>query len=209
MVVSRSLADPPPGLVADASAVINLIASGVARLIAESFPVRLRVVSAVASELAVGTTRGWNSSERLATLVDSGSVEIVELEDSSHECFESLVMGTAVDTLDDGEAATIAYARATGTAALIDERKARRICAARFPELFVHTTVDLLTSAYVAKMLGQAGVGDAVFNALSAGRMRVPAADYQRVVTIIGAERAKLCTSLPDHIRYPHKKFVG
>ena len=58
-------------------------------------------------------------------------------------------------------------------------------------------------------MLGQDGVGDAVFNALSAGRMRVPATDYQRVVTIIGAERAKLCTSLPDHVRYPHKKLAG
>ena len=58
-------------------------------------------------------------------------------------------------------------------------------------------------------MLGQTGVGDAVFNALSAGRMRVPATDYQRVVTIIGAERAKLCTSLPDHIRYQQNKLVG
>ena len=68
--------------------------------------------------------RGWNSSERLSTLVESGIVEIVELDDSSQECFESLVIGPAVDTLDDGEAATIAYARATGTVALIDERKA-------------------------------------------------------------------------------------
>ena len=208
-MTSSGLTDPLPSLVADASAVINLIASGVARPIVESLPARLRVVSAVALELAAGRMRGWNSSERLATLVESGSVEIVELNDSSEECFESLVIGTAVDTLDDGEAATIAYARATGTVALIDERKAWRICAARFPELVVRTTVDLLTSTSVAKILGQASVGDAVFNALSVGRMRVPATDYQRVVTIIGEERAKLCSSLPDHIRYPHKKLAG
>jgi hypothetical protein len=73
----------------------------------------------------------------------------------------------------------------------------------------VHTTVDVLTSAYVAKTLGEAGVGDAVFNALCAGRMRVPATDYERVVTIIGVERAKLCTSLPDHIRYPRTTITG
>jgi predicted nucleic acid-binding protein len=208
-VTSLGLTDPLPGLVADASAVINLIASGAAREIVESLPTRLRVVSAVSSELAAGKLRGWNSSERLSTLVESGIVEIVELGDSSQECFESLVIGPAVDTLDDGEAATIAYARATGTVALIDERKAWRICASRFPELAVHTTVDFLTSAYVTKMLGQDGVGDAVFNALNAGRMRVPAADYQRVVAIIGAGRAKLCTSLPDHIRHPHKTLAG
>lgn len=203
-----ALTDPLPGLVADASAIINLIASGAARPLLESLPVRLRVVSAVASELAAGKLRGWNSSERLATLVESGSVEIVELDDLAENCFESLVVGAAADTLDDGEAATIAYARASGTAALIDERKARRICASRFAELAVHTTVDILTSSHVGRILGEAGVGDAVFNALSAGRMRVPAADYLRVVTIIGIERAKLCSSLPEHIRAPRTKLV-
>jgi predicted nucleic acid-binding protein len=195
-----------PALVADASAVINLIASGMARPIIESFPVRLRVVSAVAFELSTGTPRGWNSSEHLATLVASDNVEIVELDNCALDCFEALVVGAAADTLDDGEAATIAYARATGTVALIDEKKGRRICAERFPEVTIHTTVDLLTSDHITRMLGQVGVGDAVFNALNAGRMRVPAADYQRVVAIVGAERAKVCTSLPDHIRFPPPK---
>jgi predicted nucleic acid-binding protein len=136
-------------------------------------------------------------------------VEIVELDHSSEECFESLVIGAAVDTLDDGEAATIAYARSTGTVALIDEKKARRICTSRFSELAVHTTVDLLTSGHILRLLGQTGVGDAVFNALSAGRMRVPATDYERVVAIIGAERARVCSSLPDHVRFPPKTVAG
>ena len=68
---------------------------------------------------------------------------------------------------------------------------------------------DVAADSHRFEILGQAGVGDAVFNALSAGRMRVPATDYQRIVTIIGEERAKLCISLPDHIRYPHKKLAG
>ena len=205
----RALTDPLPGLVADASAVINLLGSGVARRLADSFHTRLRVVSAVSSELANGKARGWNSSEQLAALVDSGSVEIVELDDSALECFESLVIGAAIDTLDDGEAATIAYACATRTAALIDEKKGRRICASRFPELAVHTTVDLLMSAHVGRTLGEAKIGDAIFNALSIGRMRVPAKDYERVVTMIGAERARVCPSLPDHIRFPPKELAG
>jgi predicted nucleic acid-binding protein len=208
-MTSSVLGDPLPELVADASAVINLLASGVARPILESLPVRLRVVKQVSRELATGQQRGWDSSALLGTLVQSNLAEIVDLDDASHECFESLVIGAAANTLDDGEAATIAYARASESVALIDERKARRICASRFPELSVHTTVALLTSSHVAKVLGDAGVGDAIFNALRAGRMRVPAADHQRVVAIIGAERAKLCLSLPEHVRYPAQKLTG
>lgn len=208
-MTSRGLIDPQGSLVADASAVINLVASGAAHVILESLRVPLYVMSAVASELAAGKPRGWNSSERLATLVEAGLVEIVELNESSHECFESLVIGTAVNTLDDGEAATIAYARATEATALIDEKKAWRICASRFPELAVYATVELLTSAHVMKLLGQDGVADAVFNALTVGRMRVPAKDHRRVVAIVGTERAKLCTSLPDHIRFSRRKLAG
>ena len=93
-MTSCGLTDPLPTLVADASAVINLIASGVARPLTESLPVRLRVVSAVASELAVGNRRVWNNAEGLATLVDAGAVEIVDLDSPALECFESLVVGT-------------------------------------------------------------------------------------------------------------------
>jgi predicted nucleic acid-binding protein len=209
MVTSSGFADPLPDLVADASAVINLLASGVARPILESLPVRLRVVKEVSTELASGQRRGWNSAERLQSLVDVGLVEIVELGEPSQECFESLVVGAAVDTLDDGEAATIAYASAAGAAALIDERKARRICAARFPTLGIYTTFALLTSAHVTTLLGTVVSSDAVFNALNAGRMRVPAEDHLRVVAIIGAERARLCLSLPEYVRNPKQKRMG
>jgi predicted nucleic acid-binding protein len=202
----RGLADPLPGLVGDASAVINVLASGAAGALTKSLSAPLRVVSAVNSELANGKKR-WSSADQLSALVAAGSVEIVELDKAALECFESLVIGPAVDTLDDGEAATIAYAVATGTVALIDEKKGRRICGSRFPELVVHTTVDLLTSAHVVRILGQDALAEAIFKALHAGRMRVPATDYERVMTIIGMERAKLCASLPDHIRFPSRNW--
>lgn len=200
-MASSSLTDPLPELVADASAVINLLASGVARQILASLPTRLRVIDAVSTELSTGTPRGWDTAERLAALVDAGLVEIVGLDESSNECFESLVVGPASETLDDGEAATIAYARAARADALIDERKARRICAARFPALSVHTTFALLTSAHVTRLLGETATSDAVFNALHVGRMRVPSEDHRRVVALIGIDRACQCSSLPAHVR--------
>jgi predicted nucleic acid-binding protein len=54
------------------------------------------------------------------------------------------VVGPAQTTLDDGEAATIAHAVALNGVALIDERKANRICTERFPELRIASTVDIL-----------------------------------------------------------------
>lgn len=208
-MTSVGLAEPPQELVADASAVINLLASRAAREVLESFPVRLKVMDEVSRELATGRQSGWSSAEQLAVLVDEGLVEIVGLAESSHECFESLVVGAAIETLDDGESATIAYACATGADVLIDERKARRICAARFPSLGVLTTFALLTSTHVMALLGEAATSDAVFFALSDGRMRVPAEDHQRVVALIGTERARSCASLPEHVRYARQPQPG
>lgn len=207
--MSPALPDSLPCLVADASAVINLIASGAALPILESFSLPMLVTETVASELSLGSQPGRTSADQLAALVEARAIQIVALNGSAEECFESLVIGPAADTLDDGEAATIAYARAAGTAALIDEKKARRICATRFPDVSVHTTIDLLTSAHVEKVLGSSSVAEAVFSALIAGRMRVPPTDYERVLRIIGTDRARLCTSLPHHIRSAHKKLAG
>lgn len=207
MVNCRALTDPLPVCVADASAVISLLATGVAEQLLRAFPERLRVVGVVSAELDDGKGR-WPSAKQLAALAASAHLELVELDDRALECFESLVIGPAIDTLDDGEAATIAYAVAIGTAALIDEKKGRRICGSRFPQLRLHTTVDLLTSVPVGQVLGEAAIADAIFNALTVGRMRVPANDYERVVAIIGQERARLCPSLPDHVRFPRKKLA-
>jgi hypothetical protein len=44
-------------------------------------------------------------------------------------------------------------------------------------------------------------LGDAVFNALHDGRMRVLPHHLERVVGLIGHERAALCQSLPRSVR--------
>ena len=112
-----------------------------------------------------------------------------------------LVVGSAAETLDDGEAATIAYALTSSYEALIDERKARRICAEPYAALVVTTTVELLLDSTTKAELGPDGVEDALFSALSCGRMRVPSLQLDRVVGILGKERAALCNSLPAHAR--------
>jgi hypothetical protein len=85
--------------------------------------------------------------------------------------------------------------------AVIDERKAKRICRAWYPGLVVASTVDLLALDSVTKALGEEQLAEATYNALSTARMRVLPEHIDWVVNLIGAERTVLCTSLPAHVR--------
>jgi predicted nucleic acid-binding protein len=156
---STALIDPAAQLIADASTIINLIATGDiatgdARAIVFALPNRVVVVDVVPGELETGRARGREACDRLKELVDADVVGVVELGDDAAPHFEELVIGLAAATLDDGEAATIAYALAHAGTALIDERKATRICVDRFPQLRVACTVDVLIHPDVQRQLG-------------------------------------------------------
>ena len=129
---SLALTDLSGPLVADTSVVINLITTGCAPAIVRALPNRVVVVDVVRAELETAKRRGLQHLSRLSELVATGVIEIVMLDDAAMQYFEDLVIGPAGLTLDDGEAATIAYAMEQAGTALIDERKATRICAARF-----------------------------------------------------------------------------
>ena len=140
----RVVDDPHSRLVGDTSTIINLIATGSAHAIASALPNPIVVVDVVLRELETGRVRGREACDRLKELVAGGVLEIVELGDHAAPYFEDLVIGPAAATLDDGEAAPIAYAVSHGDTALIDERKATRICAERYPQLRIACTVDVL-----------------------------------------------------------------
>jgi predicted nucleic acid-binding protein len=195
------LTDITTPLVADTSVIINLIATGCAAAIVRALPTGLVVVNVVPAELDVGRRNGRHNSDRLNELVDVGLVEIVNLGDVAMQHFTELVIGPATATLDDGEAATIAYAVERAGTALIDERKAIRICADRFPRLRIGSTVDILIHPEVQRHLDAETLATAVFNALQHGRMRVLPHHLEHVVSLIGQERAAQCQSLPKSVR--------
>jgi predicted nucleic acid-binding protein len=203
------LTDPAALLVADASTVININATGCARNILEALPNRVAIVDIVPGELEAGRHRSRQDADLLKDLVVSGLVEIVELDDMAEQYFEQLVIGPAKSTLDDGEAATIAHAVSRNEIALIDERKATRLCAQRFPGLRLACTVDIFTHPKVRDALGNDSLAEAVFNALSRGRMRVFAHHVEWVVGLIGTDRARLCTSLPGRVRGSQQVSAG
>jgi predicted nucleic acid-binding protein len=198
---STALTDPAARLVADASTIINLIATANAAAILSALPNRVLVVDVVPGELETGRARGREAFDRLTELANAGAVEIVGLTDDAAPYFEDLAVGAAAATLDDGEAATIAYALAHAGTALIDERKATRICAQRFPQLQVACTVDVLVHPEVQRRLGADLLGNAVFSALQDGRMGVLPRHVDWIVGLIGEARAALCPSLPRRFR--------
>jgi predicted nucleic acid-binding protein len=206
-----SLTDAQGLLVADASTIISVNATGCANRIIKALPNRVAVVDIVSGELEEGKQRKprRQDADLLKKLVDAGHVEIVRLDAKGEEYFEQLVVGAAQMTLDDGEAATIAYAVANNGIALIDEKKANRICAQRFPELRLACTVDIFMHPNVQSALGKEVLVDTVFNALCHGRMRVFPHHVEWVIELIGVERVRMCTSLPGQVRGSRQAATG
>ena len=202
--------DPTIPIAVDASVVINLNATERPSTIFRSIPYPIVVVEQVALELEAGKRHGRNDHDGLDALVARSDIDRVRLGSCGLRDFFGLVSGPAVQTLDDGEAATIAYALAHNAIALIDERKATKLCAERFKSLLTGCTVDVLLHPEVEKALGRNGLTEAVFNALYFGRMRVPDNHVDWVVNMIGPELAEKCVSLPKSVRccWGPRKFV-
>ena len=209
MASLSSLTDAQALLVADASTIISVNATGCAKRVIKALPNRVAVVDVVSGELEEGRQSKRQDADLLKKLVDAGHVEIVQLDAKGEEYFEQLVVGAAQMTLDDGEAATIAYAVATNGIALIDEKKANRICGQRFPELRLAYAVDIFMHPDVQNELGKDALADTVFNALCHGRMRVLPQHVEWVIALSGVDRARMCTSLPRQIRGSRQAASG
>jgi len=195
------LPDKPSLLTADTSVVININATGCAETLLKALPHRVVVVDVVVDEIKGGLRKGRQDAAKLAQLIDSGLIEVVALGPQGLIHFESLVIGASGGTLDDGEAATIAYAADVGAHALIEERKARRLAADQYAAVSLGCTVDLLKHANVARALGMSGIADALHHALIGARMRVLPHHIPWVVGVIGDERVVACPCLPEVVR--------
>jgi predicted nucleic acid-binding protein len=198
MSLSAFPADPDAILIADASVVIGLNASGHARRIIELTERRIIVPENAGNELALGTQFGHDDGAQLDALVAARLVERMALDAVAMKIYEALIDGTYGNTLDDGEAATIAIAVRHGGVAVIDERKAQRMCAQHFPAIVQGCTAQWLLGAAA---LGRTAHAEAMLNALQKGRMRVPSEYLNDVVALIGSEVAGACPSLPRVVR--------
>jgi predicted nucleic acid-binding protein len=195
------LVDPRVSLVADASVAINLNATGYTTEILRALPNKIVITDIVLGELNNGHQNTKADLELIEKFINQDLIEIVQLRDVGENIFAQLVGGTSVESLDDGEAATIAFASENGFIPLIDERKATTICGIRFPELIPACTVDIFSHVEVQEALKGEALENAVFNSLRYARMRVLPRHIDWVLGLIGPERANLCNSLPKAAR--------
>lgn len=189
-------------LIGDASVWINLVATGQFERIVRTFPGRFVITATAFDELKRGHNKGRVTGMAVSSLISRGLVGLVDLETAHGEVFLELVAGTASETLDDGEAATLAYAAGIGAVALIDERKATSIARKRFPQLRTASTTEMLLSPKLTSFTEEE-VREALFLALSLARMRVPDDYLAEVCKLIGSERLQQCPSIPARWRSP------
>lgn len=201
MSSSNSQTDPHIPLVGDASVVINLIATGCAREIITTLAQPFAVTENTCAELKDGVSKGHSDYAELMKLIRSGTVAKVALSEAALTVYEKLINGSSAWTLDDGEAATIAHAHAISAIPLLDERKARTLCAASFPHLKILCSAELLMDPALATKFGSQGQIDLIVNALKIGRMRVPPDHVAKIRSIIGEDSASGCPSLPKIMR--------
>ena len=187
-------------LVADASVWINLAATGGAHRILQALPRPLAITDVALGELERGRPKGRRAADEVAALLHMGLMQVVPLAAEDEVLFLSLVAGPASETLDDGEAATLACAARLGAGAVIDERKATSLAARRLAALNVCCTCDLLLGPDVRAAFGSTELADAVFAALTDARMRVPDGHATAIVDLIG-DRATSCLSIPARFR--------
>ena len=183
-------------MVADASVVINLNATGSSNLIIRAIPNLFVVTGDVLCELKNGSKSGHDDYKKLQDLIGLGIITLTSLGEQGENIYLSLIEGLASRTLGDGEASTIAHAVEIEGAVITDDKKAERICQEEFPQISVITTFDLLTHGAVKKVLGQEEYKEAVYNALRKARMRIPVEKQKCVVELVGEDLAANCPSL-------------
>ncbi len=156
------------------------------------------MVDKAAGEVLRDPLTGITGPPALKELEAAGLLRIVSLSKAGYVAYLGLV-GPAepADSLDDGEAATLAHALDIGACALVDERKATRIARALMPSRPPLCTLDLLSCPDVAATLGTAQVADMVFSALMRARMRVPPPFRAWITELVGPERLHECASIP------------
>lgn len=191
----------PSGQIADASVWINLVATGRLTDIIGALNAPIAIAEVALRELERGRTNGHDAFGQLSPLVRSGQVHVLPISLEDEDVYLGLVAGGTADTLDDGEAATLALAARLSSIAFIDERKATTLGKRKFPSLEIRSTTDLLFDTLPYEGGNSGPLAEALFAALQGARMRVPHHWQARVIEVLGPDRAFLCTSLPAHLR--------
>jgi predicted nucleic acid-binding protein len=184
-------------LVLDASALINLLGTGIAGELVKAANRRMLVEDYAFEELRRHPLPEQDIQSEIAALLDSRLLQRVRMDDGARALFRELTDGDLTAGLDDGEAATIAYAMSHAAAIpVIDEKKASTVFVQRWASRTIVDTVTLLGLPCIIAAFSEEQYASAIHSALRYARMRVPKAARPWVRALLGDERAAQCPSL-------------
>lgn len=196
MTFSSCLSEADHRLVLDASVLINVLATGHSIGVLEALRRPVVVPDVVIREIEDGERPDRRQLQLLDGLIRGQVIEVATLGDDALGIFAGLVSGHASESLGDGEAATIALAVMGNASAVIDEKKATKLCATRYPDLRMASTVDLLGHDAVEVAIGRTTLATATLAALTGARMQVRSHQFDWVAALIGPEGVAQCSSL-------------
>ena len=178
--------------VADTSFLINLNATSFSlEIIDKMKPSTIIITQQVYDELRNGTKDGYNDFKNVEDYISKGFITLKTLSPNAYRLYEKIVLGEAQYTLDDGEASVIACAIDLCASAIIDEKKATRICREQYPDLKTFHTLDIF-KIYLNKPLIQ----NATQNALKGARMYIPKSRYDELKEIVGNNFMEECSCI-------------
>src|SRR5258708_1762870 len=184
-------------LVLDASALINLLGTGVAANLVKAANRRMLVEDYAFEELRRHPLPEQDIRSEIAALLASRLLQRVRMDDAARTLFRELTDGDLTAGLDDGEAATIAYAmRHAAAIPVIDEKKASAVFVQRWASRTIVDTFTLLGQPCVLAAFSEEQYSSALHSALLYARMRVPKAARPWVRALLGDERAAEWPSL-------------
>lgn len=178
--------------VADTSFLINLNATSFSlEIIDKMKPSTIIITQQVYDELKNGQNSKYGDFDKINEFISKGFMKLQPLRSSALNIYENIVLGTAKYSLDDGEASVIACAVDLKIYAIIDEKKATRICREQYPDLKTFHTLDIF-KIYLNKPLIQ----NATQNALKGARMYIPKSRYDELKEIVGNNFMEECSCI-------------
>ncbi|MFM0453907.1 hypothetical protein PQR21_26275 [Paraburkholderia nemoris] len=163
---------PSGPLVLDASVLFNLLGTGIAKELLQALAVPCWVEERTAAEIRRLPGQRTESAP-LQPLLDDGCLKLCRMSTRGYETYLSLLSGPSTDTLDDGESAAIAMAVEGLGSVVLDDKKARRILAIRFPGFVSGTSLSLIIEAARRATWNEQKLRDAVTMARDVSRMAV------------------------------------
>lgn len=134
-------------IVLDASVIINLLGCGYAGDILKAIRSSFSVEERTLKEIRRHPIPGRSHIDELSALKAAGLLQVHRMSDDAYALYLDLIDDSSPACLGDGESAAIATAATLAYGVALDDRKARKVLAKRFPQITLVTTVGMFFAA--------------------------------------------------------------